>query len=485
MDGVAYSFSGSNIEVTECPLDDTRAARAGEGEGSVRIRLEFPADCAGRFQPLLQSGPPTRFDTLVLHFVRPGYVQLVHDQLGSGARWSREFAVDYLRPQCVEVDLPFADDRLDWTPDGPVLRREATDKIRVLWNGRPVFEPEVAPAPGTRSQVVLGANLLHSSVCEAMFEGPLESGSSDESLGKIRSGDLILGPNDSEAFEGAHGLLTRFERDDGAESALCWERRGTEDKIRLGWIENGATIWSPRWIPSESLRDLVEGISSDGEPVGEAPGNADLGRKGRLVVDAGSLTLLALRTDFFSKGTSQAVGAPLGPWSGSALVREAKGSAAGAPLTRALPGRVRIAVQPGGGRPITSSPVLEAGRVGAADLLYLRTLGGNRYVLGLDHWSVGATESAPFELAAGYAATFGIEMSSLEGKAADRSDRLRVSLDGRVIFDRSLPLYAVRPGEVYFGSNPLGMSTSAELFEGDLVSVRINQSEKELIRTDP
>jgi hypothetical protein len=481
-DGVGYSFSGSHLEVSERPLEDSRVRRASESQGSFRVRLEFPAACAGRFEPILQSGNASRFDTLVLHFVRPGYVQLVHDQLGSGARWSPEFAVDYARPQHVEIELPFADGRVDWRADGPVLRTVPTDEIRVRWNGRTVFEPDVTPAPGTRLQVVLGANLLHSSVCEAMYEGLLEPEPADEPLGGVHPGDIVFKRTLSGAFESDCGLLTRFERDDGAECALCWERENAEGKVRLGWTENGATIWSRRSVSAEEVRELVEGISSDGTPVGDASQAAVSDRKGRLVVDAGHATMLAVRTDYFAKGVVHAVGAFVGKWSGSALSREEKTAT---PPVLVLPGRIRIAIQLQSGRKISSSPILEAGEIGAADSLYLRSLSDGRYVIGLDHWSVGTIESEPFDLGVGFVTTLGIEMSSLEPHASAGQGVLRVSVDGHVVLERSTPLYSVKAGEIFFGSNPLGMTTSARVFEGDLVAVRIRQGDWDLTGPHP
>src|ERR1035438_1070767 len=57
---------------------------------------------------------------------------------------------------------------------------------------------------------------------------------------------------------------------------------------------------------------------------------------------------------------------------------------------------------------------------------------------------------------------------------------VRISVDGRMVMDRVTALYAVLPGEVVFGANPLGMSTSGSLFEGDLIVVRTHQAAEDL-----
>jgi hypothetical protein len=123
---------------------------------------------------------------------------------------------------------------------------------------------------------------------------------------------------------------------------------------------------------------------------------------------------------------------------------------------------------------------VEAGRVGAADSVYLRGLADGRYVVGLDHWSVGAIESAPFDLADGEIHSIGIEMASLDADGKTPGGAVRIALDGRMVMDRLTALYAVRPGEVVVGANPLGMSTSASTFEGDLILARTHQAAEDL-----
>jgi hypothetical protein len=76
-------------------------------------------------------------------------------------------------------------------------------------------------------------------------------------------------------------------------------------------------------------------------------------------------------------------------------------------------------------------------------------------------------------------------MSSLGSIGTARAGAGRISLDGRVVMDRLTALYPALPGEIFFGANPLGMSTSAAEFEGDFISVRTQQAESDLIGKDP
>jgi hypothetical protein len=124
---------------------------------------------------------------------------------------------------------------------------------------------------------------------------------------------------------------------------------------------------------------------------------------------------------------------------------------------------------------VGSAPLLSAGHAGAADSIYLRGTGEDRYVVGLDHWSVGATESAPVKLAPGEPHTLVVEMGSLFSGEEVPKDRVRLWLDGQLAMDAKIPLFPVKTNEVIFGRNPLGMSTSNAAFRGEIISVRPQQ----------
>lgn len=478
-DGTEHAFSGAILNVRSEPVQDQGIPGPVAGRGSFHMRLEFSPDCLGTSEPLLQSGTPRAFDTLVVRYVRPGFIQLIHDQLGSGARSSREFAVDYSGVQHVEVDLPFADDRVDWLAGGPVFRDKDTERLRVTWNGSVVFEPDLPPVSSDRRGVALGANLLNSSVARALFEGILEPEAPRRNLGAIGMGSLEFIPESS--FEDERGILMRFDRDDGAAAGLAWRRGEPGGGVFLGWTEGGKTKWSTHPVGGAG-RPIIVSMSRDGAAIGDSPTRGRPGSPGRILVEDGPLGVLAQRTNFFSAGPVRAEGSGGGSWSGTALPRSPGSGAAGPPAVQpqTLPGGIRMGfVTPEQGR-ISSSPLVEAGRAGAADSVYLRRLADGRYVVGLDHWSVGAIESAPFDLADGKIHTAGIEMASLDPEGSMPVGAVRIAMDGRMVMDRLTALYAVRPGEVAFGANPLGMSTSGALFEGDLALVRTHQAGEDL-----
>jgi hypothetical protein len=118
-----------------------------------------------------------------------------------------------------------------------------------------------------------------------------------------------------------------------------------------------------------------------------------------------------------------------------------------------------------------ADPLLSAGKTGAADSVYVRDVGGDNYIFGVDHWGVGSSESAPVKLPMREVHSLYIELGSLFDTGEVPKDRVRLTLNGNVILNTTLPLYPVLPEQVAIAANPLGMSTSSPKFNGNIVSV--------------
>jgi len=113
-----------------------------------------------------------------------------------------------------------------------------------------------------------------------------------------------------------------------------------------------------------------------------------------------------------------------------------------------------------------------AGRAGAADSIFLRGVGNGRYVLGLDHWSVGSTESQPVTLAAGEVHTLVVESGSLAG-AGNSGGLMPLDL-GRSRCTQKQNYRFSRPNlkKSSMAWNAVGMFTSQSAFRGEIVSIR-------------
>lgn len=458
-DGRRTFFSGTIERVVPLSTDRSWLSRRAEETGALRLRVQLPKDRYGWTEPLVQSGGAGAFDTLAVRYVRPGFVRLVHDQLGSGAQWSEDIAVDYEQPQSVEVSLPTANDSSVWLAFAVGESGPRRDRMRVRWNGQDVFRPSVPLMPSKMLGVSLGLNGWNASNLRMFFNGRLTQAPRPGALGKLRAGELSGKLTVAPAEIGERGLWLYFERSDGEIAALVWQRDPTENGVKIGWHDGERAEWLVT-LPETGLAGLSARLKVPG--AGESPTTW-------MVVEQRDGAVSARITSFFGGGAVRAWGLQPEGWAGSALGSEPESDQR--PAVE-LPGRVRLRfILPPGGF-TGGSPLLTAGRTGAADSVYLRGLGGGRYVVGLDHWGIGSIESDPFTLAAEIVHTLTAELGSLDATGVLPKDHVRFTIDSRVVLDVAQVLYPVQPDEIVFGKNPLGMSTSGAEFLGEILSVR-------------
>ncbi len=117
---------------------------------------------------------------------------------------------------------------------------------------------------------------------------------------------------------------------------------------------------------------------------------------------------------------------------------------------------------------VRGDPILCSGVGGAGDSIYVTYLDSSHLVFGHDHWGSGAGLSEPVEFKPGVATVIDISCPALLGPGA--AEHLEVKMDGRVVFARDVAFHPVMPGQVWVGENPIGMSTSAPRFTGEIVT---------------
>ena len=460
-DGTERPAAGWLDRVNPLPIDETWLRGRERATGAMRLKLQLPANRFGWVEPLVQSGGLNAFDALAVRFVRPGVVQLLHDQLGGGGRWSEEFAVDYAQPQWVEVSLPAANDGNLWEEIEPDSEMGSVRLLRVRWNGKNVFLSALPPRPAPPLSVTLGVNWWNASGIRALFNGQMIESPRLEPLPPLRTGVLTCVPAGSGAMADERGVWLQFDRADGLTAGLLWQRMPDQGSTRVGWWEGASVTWLARLEPAE-----VALLAARVELPERAPAGAF--RQALVELEVKGRGAFAHKTEFFNGLPVTARALRPGDWQGSAL---RVGDAVEPPPAPLLPGRLRLRfILPPGGF-TGSDPLLSAGRAGAADSIYLRGLGGGRYRLGVDHWGVGSVETEPFTLAEKPVHTLVIELGSLGVAGELPPNRVRLLVDGQVVLDVTRPLYPVEPGEVVFGKNPLGMSTSDPVFRGEIISV--------------
>lgn len=106
-------------------------------------------------------------------------------------------------------------------------------------------------------------------------------------------------------------------------------------------------------------------------------------------------------------------------------------------------------------------PILTIGQL-PLDWLFIKYVGGKRAVFALDHYGGAVTEGEGFTYEPGRPLPLTIDI--------DRPKRsLRVTLDGRVVFDRPVELYASLPRTIEIGVNSRGGSYAGDRFTGTLI----------------
>ncbi len=438
------------------PVDESWARERAAEQGAFRFTVTLPRDRFGIAEPLLQGGDVGRFDTVAVHYTGPDRIRIVHDQLSAGSRVSGDFAVDYSRPQQVEIETPVATDGLVWTDKGPVETDKPPSGIRVRWNGRDVFAPAIPPVATTRAAIAIGVNAWQASSALVQFSGTLDEHEAPAPAGVVGPGSLEGRLPGQPWLAAERGVLARFTRPDGERAAVVWRTAGPSGAaFQVGWLEAGETAWS-REIDRAAPPIRLLRITIQREPAW-------------VEIEADGRSLVAQKSNYFATGTAAFAAISPREWSGSAL-----GAAADQGRAAELPGRVRlrfiIPADAGG-----ADPLLVAGQPGKADLLYLRSLGGGRYVFGIDHWGIGVSESPPVSLAPREVHTVLIEMSSLFPPGTAPRPGIRLWSDSALAWDAAPELYPAAPGQVLIGRSLEGMSTSFPAFRGEMISIRTRE----------
>jgi hypothetical protein len=134
-------------------------------------------------------------------------------------------------------------------------------------------------------------------------------------------------------------------------------------------------------------------------------------------------------------------------------------------------GTLRLVVMLPAGNAGQSEPLVETGRIGAADVIYVRFLGDNRISVGYDKWGIGASESAPFEIDPMKPQAIEVEMESLARKGLLRRRRsfpngVTVAWNGRQVLAVKRTPYPLGSSTVEIGRNPLGATSCSATFTG-------------------
>jgi hypothetical protein len=113
-------------------------------------------------------------------------------------------------------------------------------------------------------------------------------------------------------------------------------------------------------------------------------------------------------------------------------------------------------------------PLVVTGETGRADFVVVEHLGGGRLRFLLDHWGNAPQWSEPMDFTAGREYRVEISHAAYRGGRANTRAPLRVTVDGRLVWECSALLFPIDADDFFVGFNPLGGSSCAERFTGTI-----------------
>jgi 4-amino-4-deoxy-L-arabinose transferase-like glycosyltransferase len=137
---------------------------------------------------------------------------------------------------------------------------------------------------------------------------------------------------------------------------------------------------------------------------------------------------------------------------------------------------LRLRLRLPAGRPGMREPLIVAGTTGAADMLLVEYQAGGRVRFAHDHWGSPLRLGPPVALPAGEAFDLGVTMYCLQ-VVPDATlvghvppGRIRLTVNGAVVWDEEAWFYPAEAGEIYLGRNPLGGTSGGPIFTGEILS---------------
>jgi hypothetical protein len=458
--------------------------------GGQEVVVKFPAGAPGSLEPLLVAGGGADMDGLLIRYTTPGRGRIVFEHLHHGGVESEEFDLQPGRARWLRIHLGtlYPPPWHPWYDKLPPGMARARNRVSVRVDDVEVLNRDVVCYQASANQVSLGerAGFL---IGAARFTGEIarvRGLKTDqawwESL-KLGGGVVRL------------RLLLPRDRFGAQEPLVMTGMRGKVDLVSIHYVsdgvvrfsvfhENGPTVNSAdlAWDYEQPL-DVVIGLDSlrsDLAATGPRTSGVQVEADGQIVL-----------THDFKPHPAEPSQVYVGciPWPvgqnrlmfGGAILEQSRVPDDAAPLRRArralVAGR-KVALQFALSRPPDglNQPLLTAGITGRGFGLYVEYLGQDKVRFGFDHWGSALLVSAPVTIVPGASHRLVVSLGAKLSATQTVPGRLRVWLDDQVLFDQPTDLFPAEPELVWFGENPIGLSTSRPKFDGEFGLVPVTAS---------
>ncbi|HTL69061.1 MAG TPA: hypothetical protein VL200_15455 [Lacunisphaera sp.] len=461
---------------------------AGPRFGGVELAVKFPPAAPGTVEPLLVAGGGDELDALWIRYGDAGQGRIVFEHLRYGTVESDDFDLREGEPRWLKIQLGtlYPPPWHPWYESMPPGLARARHRVAVEIDGLKILDRDVDCFAASANQVRWGESGSFPGR-SARFGGEIERV-------KGLKADLAW-LNSLSATDGRYQLELHLPRDRyGAEEPLVFTgQRGTGELVSIQYVRDGvvrfasyhdgttAPVTSPdiEWNYEEPLDVLVH-VGSLQTKAAPAGANLDEGvaveMDGRVVLKRTGPVHVAKPTEVYLGCIPWPVASCRLMFAGDLRVQRAEDPGQGAMrrarLTllagRAVEFKVAMPALAGG------LPLVTTGIVGRGDGLFVEHLSASRVRFGLDHWGSQPLLSAPVPVEPGRTYVISVSLGARVSGTVTVPGHLEVRLDGKPVLDAPVDLFPAKPDQVFFGANPIGMSTSQPKFSGpfDLVDPR-------------
>jgi putative flippase GtrA len=460
-------------------------ARHGQEWGPMEMDIVFPGNPPQVREPLLVAAAELRGQSLIVNYLRPGFLRLEFESPGSpGLRTSEEIAVEPGRTYHLRAEMGSL-----YPPEGhplfslwsPLESAWHAHWLRVELDGRPIFneaEPqwEISPAA-----VLIGRDFREGR--EPRFNGVLKNvrraGLPRRLTDTTGGGDLVFRLGFPRGKLPRHSPMIEPAPDQGRpQPIVTFGRPGNADLIALRLNGDGSTFtlcyesWGGGVFESPSFM---------------LPAN----REGVFRVRLGSILDLPAGSPLMELHDTLVVwldDRPIwwrrlaAPITGPALIAVAANPIGSNAATQLFRGRIdwwdRLPPPPAWqagpfeelrvsliGQGTGSEPLVATGVAGAANTLAIEWRAGGKARLIYDHWGYEARQSAEFDWPVDTENTLSIELPAFPQLDAAKTPpvqegRLCVRLEGRVLWEQNVPFHVADANTVVVGKNVAGSSVA-------------------------
>lgn len=449
--------------------------------GPVRLRVKFPVAAVNRAAPLLVTGWQGR-DLVSVRRVDDRHVVFGFFHSGAGGPVSRPVAVLPGATHEIEIAmgslLPTAEHPyfLGWDE---AQRTTALRELRVTLDGRVVLRADARFYESRRTDVVVGRN----GGLDDEAAGRFDSSGEITPLGRVQWVPLP-GNEDWPRTGGPIVLSVVFSQNmaERVEPLLATGRKGAGDlvfvrytgnaRVRFGWVHSGGgEVVSQIVKVTPGMHELEVRMPS---MMGESEGDLVLRLDGRVLISQKVNQHPIVAGEVAYGLNAVEIGSSAVVFSGTVFEVKKAVDAPAKIENETRFGAVEMAVlfdrayPPGG-----ADPLVVTGVTGAGDLVVVQWLSDGQVRFGADHWGVGAAWGEAVDLRPGSEYLIRVETGALwgPGATAAQRDRVRVTLNGRVVLDARQASHPASVEQVHVGRNPIGGSSAGLEFRGEVLSV--------------